>query len=171
MKLPEGLVRLEGKLGVAYFSEDRRYRYLLTRRIADGFRKILWIMLNPSTANHEKNDMTITKCIGFARAMQASEILVVNLFGLITTDPKVLVRTADAVGALNEQVVRAAGQDCDKVIVAWGGLPSTLNAPSHWMRSVIRELYAPKLQCLGRTKEGFPHHPSRIAYATVLENW
>ena len=51
MKLPEGLVRLEGKLGVAYFSEDRRYRYLLTRRISDGFRKILWIMLNPSTAS------------------------------------------------------------------------------------------------------------------------
>lgn len=54
------------KYGDASFSHDGVYRYTLSRRQAGGHRMI-WIMLNPSTADAAKKRPTIRQCIGFAR--------------------------------------------------------------------------------------------------------
>jgi hypothetical protein len=166
-----GLVRQEGQAGVAYFSEDRIYRYALERRFGDGDRSILWIMLNPSVADHERNDLTIKKCIGFSKAWGSSALRVVNLFALIETDPRELFSGIDPEGALNSLVLRQAGRDCEKVVVAWGGLGKEMRMRSWNTRREIRELYAGKLHCLGRTGDSYPRHPSRIAYSTPLEAW
>lgn len=172
-KLPElGLVRREGKAGVAYFSKDGFYRYALERRWAEGVRTILWIMLNPSVADHDRDDLTIKKCIGFSKAWEACALRVVNIFAYISTDPKELLSWGDPEGSLNQLVLEAAGQDCDKVICAWGGLPRQLARQSWPMRQRLKELYADKMQCLGRTADGYwPRHPSRIGYKTPLESW
>lgn len=167
-----GLVRRDGKAGVAYFSKDGLYRYALERHWAIGSRRILWIMLNPSVADHDRDDLTIKKCIGFSKLWQASALRVVNIFAYISTDPKELLSWGDPEGALALPVIEAAGQDCDKVICAWGALPRELARRSWPTRQRIKELYADKMQCLGRTAGGyFPRHPSRIGYSTPLESW
>lgn len=189
MTLPEGLVRREGKAGVAYFSQDGLYRYALERRWGEARfgrflgpgpvpgeeaarRTILWIMLNPSVADHERDDLTIKKCIGFSKAWEAVALRVVNIFAYISTDPKELLSWGDPEGSLNQLVLAAAGQDCDKVICAWGGLPRQLARQSWPMRQRLKELYTDKMQCLGRTADGYwPRHPSRIGYKTALESW
>ena len=51
----------------AIFSPDRRYRYLLRRRVGESNRRALFIMLNPSAADERDDDPTIRRCIGFAR--------------------------------------------------------------------------------------------------------
>ncbi len=51
----------------ATLSEDRRYRYRLTREWDQEKPKVLFIGLNPSTADEIEDDATIRRCIGFAK--------------------------------------------------------------------------------------------------------
>ena len=50
----------------ARMSADGRYRFLLTRRTGFGEKKVMFLMLNPSTADAVQNDATIRRCMGFA---------------------------------------------------------------------------------------------------------
>ena len=51
----------------AVFSPDRLHRYGLWRIWDDDLPKVLFIGLNPSTADELKNDPTIRRCIGYAK--------------------------------------------------------------------------------------------------------
>ena len=73
---------------VALFSEDRRYRYLLTRQVGFGDKRVTFLMLNPSTADEERNDPTIRRCINFANAWGFGWLDVTNLSSLRATNPK-----------------------------------------------------------------------------------
>jgi hypothetical protein len=44
------------------------YRYSLWRRWDSMTPSVLFVMLNPSTADAEKDDLTVAKCIGYASA-------------------------------------------------------------------------------------------------------
>ena len=79
----------------AVFSEDRRYRYLLERRVGDSPKRVLFIMLNPSKADEKYNDPTIRRCIGFAREWGFGLLHVVNLLALMSTDPRALLKADD----------------------------------------------------------------------------
>ena len=50
----------------ATFDKDRVYRFALWRFWDDGLPKIMFVGLNPSTADENKNDPTVRRCIGFA---------------------------------------------------------------------------------------------------------
>jgi hypothetical protein len=57
----------------ATFSDDGLYRYTLTRSGTPGVGEsqpcdLLYLMLNPSTANASKDDATIRRCRGFSIA-------------------------------------------------------------------------------------------------------
>ena len=57
----------------AELSGDRYYRYSLWRQWDEG-PSVLWIMLNPSTADVYVDDPTIRRCVGFAKAWGCSRI-------------------------------------------------------------------------------------------------
>ena len=52
----------------AVLSEDRKYRYLLSRNWDDTKPTALFIGLNPSTADEKEDDPTINKCISYAKS-------------------------------------------------------------------------------------------------------
>ena len=55
------------------------YRYSL-RRLWDEKRPgVLWVMLNPSTADANADDPTVRRCMGYARSWGCGSIEVVNL--------------------------------------------------------------------------------------------
>ena len=68
--------------GWARFSHDKKYRYLLGRRIGDSPRRILFIMLNPATADETQNDPTIRRCIGFAKQWEFGTCLKSSIYSL-----------------------------------------------------------------------------------------
>lgn len=83
----------------AEFSPCRSYRYTLTRIWREPARVVLpFVGLNPSVADAEADDQTIRKCIGFAQRRGADGIVMVNLFALVSKDPKKLFTTPDPVG-------------------------------------------------------------------------
>jgi hypothetical protein len=95
------------------------YRYLLWRRWAEAA-SVLFVMLNPSTADAHHDDPTIRRCLGFARAWGFGALEVVNLFAWRATDPRELRRAHDPVGPRNDHVIAEAAGRSHAVIAAWG---------------------------------------------------
>lgn len=135
------------------------YRYTLTREVgpAAGGR-VVFIMLNPSTADAEVDDPTIRRCIGFARTWGFGTLTVVNLFALRATNPRELLRHEFPDGMDNDRWTTWAIERADCIVCAWGALAKPLRhrarATEAWLRGLGKWTY-----CLGHTKDGEPRHP------------
>lgn len=145
----------------AVLSEDGRYRYHLCRWWGDG-RRVVFVMLNPSTADEAVNDRTIDKCIGYAQRWGYDGIDVVNLYAFRETKPA-LMWTArslgvDIIGRSNDAVLRAtarqAAEQSAPLVAAWGA-----NAEPARVAAVLALANFDRLQHLGLTKAGQPRHP------------
>jgi len=65
-------------------SADRKYRYKLVRHWNLKIESVMWVMLNPGTADTRKDDPTIGRCIAFAMRHGCGGIAVYNLFAFRT---------------------------------------------------------------------------------------
>jgi hypothetical protein len=151
-----------GHWGTAVFDRGRTYRYLLTRVWDTGRPLIVYVMLNPSTADALKADPTIRRCTGFARRERAGGLVVVNLFALRATNPQRLRDHEAPVGPCNDafirQAVRVSG---GRVVAAWGAAGVEHGRD----RQVLTMLHRARasVQCLGVTATGQPRHPLYLA--------
>ena len=152
---------------LAIFSEDRRHRYLLRRRVGDSSRRILFVMLNPSAADEEHDDPTIRRCIGFAQKWGYGLLDVVNLFALMSTDPKALLVADDPVGPDNDATIHCALEVADTVVLAWGNHGLDHQRRVKEVTAVVRRSARPF--CLGVTLKGAPRHPLRLARTTNIQ--
>lgn len=150
------------------------YRYEL-RRVWDlSLPPAVFLMLNPSTADAEKDDATIRKCIGFAKRWGRGRLIVVNLFAFRSKDPKILSQYHAPLGPDNWKWIRAAADACAghavPLVLAWGGgVPKALR---NHIPDVLGQLGSGfEMACLGTTKAGHPRHPLMLAYATRLGPW
>jgi hypothetical protein len=158
---------LETDLRTADISECGKYRYTLTRTWSEERGRVLFIMLNPSTADADKDDNTIRRCIAFARAWGYGGIEVVNLYALRAINPGNLLCHPDPVGPRNDDAICAALTRADLVVVAWGASYLKIKERErncevlHLIRSYFNALdhEASKPKCLNLTKEGHPQHP------------
>ncbi len=151
----------------AVMSPCGKYRYKLTRSLGSPlrwYRPIVFVMLNPSTADAEADDPTIRRCMAFAKREGGTHLTVVNLFAYRATDPDEVKRIA------RENIAEAVGPDNDShlerelthklhlpVVAAWGSATfARLRA------TTVTEKYGP-FQCLGISKGGQPKHPLYIS--------
>ena len=72
----------------AVISKCEKYRYKLTRTWDEDKGKVLFIMLNPSTANHIENDLTTIRCINFAEKWGYGGIMIGNIYPFRAKRPK-----------------------------------------------------------------------------------
>ena len=72
----------------AELSEDGQYRYWLSRRLSMGERAVLFVGLNPSTADATKDDPTIRKCVGFASRWGYDWLYMGNVHAYRSTNPE-----------------------------------------------------------------------------------
>ena len=96
------------------------YRYLLWREWDSLGKTVSFIMLNPSRADAEVNDPTITRCINFAKSWGYGRLEVVNLFAYRTPHPSLLKQAAAPIGRDNDRYIIESVEKCDRVILAWG---------------------------------------------------
>ena len=137
----------------AILSADRKYRYVLTRIWDEKKPTVVFIGLNPSTADEEVDDETIRKCIGYAKRWGYGKLIMVNLFAFRSTDPSMLKRVEDPVGPDNDSYIQKCVSESNLVIACWGKHGKLLNRDKALMGSL------PNLVCLKRNKNGTPHHP------------
>jgi hypothetical protein len=151
----------------ATFDPDRTYRYALTRCWDPGLAVITFVMLNPSTADAFAVDPTVRRCLDFARREGAGTLQVVNLFALRSTDPRVLCKHPDPVGALNDRFIADAATGSDLVIAGWG-THGILHGRGEVVRGILSRAGAARLCCLRITRGGHPGHPLYIPAAAPL---
>jgi len=128
------------------------YRYELWRRWSDG-PHVLFVMLNPSTADATNDDPTIRKCIAYAKRWGFGAICVANLFAFRATDPKEMKRASDPVGPDNDATLARLASEAKIIVAAWGKDGSHLSRD----KEVIALLNNPT--CLHRNNDGSPGHP------------
>src|SRR5712691_2279726 len=104
----------------AIFDRTGRYRYSLWRGWSSDHPRVAFVMLNPASADEQKNDPTISRCISFAHAWGFGSIEVVNLFAYRTSYPIELLSVDDPVGEENDYfLVQALGRS-SRIVAAWG---------------------------------------------------
>lgn len=149
----------------ARLSACGKYRYNLGRHWgAFSDPHILWVMLNPSTADANADDNTIRKCIYYTHREGFSRLTVVNLFAFRSTDPDVMLRLPEdeARGPDNSMEMLSWAHDADKIICAWGNPGGKL---------IPEELWPHRMKCyhFGLNGNGSPKHPLYLAKHTPLQ--
>lgn len=137
----------------AIISTDQKFRFSLERIWTTNEPLVLFIMLNPSTANHLEDDPTIRRCMGFARSWGYGGLLVGNLFAFRTKDPKKLKEAGFPEGQGNQNVVRGLAKRSEIVVCAWGNDQGSINDHS-WLFGLGRNLHYLEL-----SQNGVPKHP------------
>lgn len=146
----------------ALVSDCGLYRYKLWRSWDESLPACAFVMLNPSTADAHQDDPTIRRCIGFAKAWGFGHLVVANLFAYRATNPKELKGVADPRGPGNNAQLFEVGRCCARVVVAWGAgcrLPRRAPRDAIALASLRLARTSEPIQCLGKTKTGFPRHP------------
>jgi hypothetical protein len=144
----------------AFLSDCQKYLYSLTRIWDDSKLRVLFIMLNPSSADGENDDPTIRRCIGFAKDWGYGGLYVVNLFALRATNPKELLTAPFVVGVENEKWIRRMSSLAHLVVCAWGNssIVSKLQKRLDHTWKPLSWINKP-LHYLELSNDGTPKHP------------
>jgi hypothetical protein len=142
------------------------YRYTLEREFGnyedgtpyDGAGSIMFVMLNPSTADAANDDPTIRRCLGFAHRFNFRELLVANVYSLRATNPQDLWKTtANLRGPEHEYYFAGLAFRAHRVVMAFGNHAASPD------RRVAEKLLTANFHgdpcCLKRNKDGSPGHP------------
>lgn len=172
--------------GGAKISQDGAYRYALWRLWGEGpqFPKVrpkpmVFVMLNPSTADSTMDDPTIRRCIGFAQREGLGALAVINLFAYRTPFPADLLAARkagiDIVGpenlAFQRRYIGFAVEHGTPVVAAWGSFAQAATEGSRF-RSRMRQWFPyKKLHCLGVTSTGAPKHPLYLPGDAPITVW
>jgi hypothetical protein len=154
----------------ADFSPDRRYRYRLWRIWDCSKPPLVWLLLNPSTADEREDDPTMRRCMGFAHRDGHGGIVVLNIFAFRSTDPRVLKYHIDSgrdmIGPENDEYIQAylcmtngTLKSQTKFILGYGSNGTMAGRDKQIMQMVAGY---DNIYCLGYTATGQPRHPLYI---------
>ena len=137
----------------AVLSEDRKYRYVLSRIWDESKSMVMIIGLNPSTADETIDDPTIVRCIDFAKNWGYGGIYMLNLFAFRATLPKDMFSVENPIGDENDKFIEKYSKLSDKVICAWGNNGNFKNRSKEVLLNIENKFY------LKLNKTGEPAHP------------
>lgn len=148
-------------------SKDNSLRFVLGSK---GLNPLIVIGLNPSTADENKPDMTISKIIGFAIRNNFDGFIMLNLYPQRATSPDNLdIKMNFDIHRENIATIFNCLKDLNEIsiLAAWG---EPINRRDYLIKSLIdicdsvSHLNINWLQIGAMTKTGHPRHPSRATY-------
>ncbi len=157
----------EAEAGPAVFSLDRTYRYSLTRFRAPNIvgaqpRLLMWIGLNPSTADERTLDPTLRRVWRYSTDWGFDGFVMTNLFGFRATFPSDMKLQDDPVGPDNDYWLRTYAERSERVMCCWGA-HGVYRDRSQTVVAMLNDAgMAAKLRCLVRVANGEPGHPLRL---------
>lgn len=152
----------------AVFSPCRKWRYHIEHVWDDAKPNLLWLMLNPSTADEKQNDPTVERCERRARMWGFGGFEVYNIFAFRATDPANMKAQTDPIGADNDAwMIKFAKKSREtKGVLGWGEHGKHLGRGAYvldLLRAHDAKLYALKLNA-----SGHPKHPLYVGYKQGL---
>jgi len=153
-----------GENRTAVFSPCRKWRYHLQQVWDDKTPNLIWLMLNPSTADETKNDPTVERCEQRARMWGFGGVEVYNIFAFRATDPSDMKAQDDPIGPDNDDwIIKFAKKSQQtKAIVGWGE-HGKHRGRGEAVMSLIKA-HDGYVQALKVNASGHPKHPLYIGY-------
>ncbi len=155
-----------------FISDCKQYRWYLELDICTNRREIIFIGLNPSLSDNDYLDNTTKKIIKICDTNNYGKIKIINLFGLISSSPKLLLRHIDPIGFLNNKIINHNIKywikeiNCD-LWIGWGNRGKILNRDSQILQKLenylsikdknVSDPLMPLI--LKKTKKNNPMHP------------
>jgi hypothetical protein len=168
---PGGKVRTRlpnGMRGSASFAGERNeYRLILHRNWGDPLDPyVLWIGMNPSTADSNVNDPTITREVGFTQQWGYKSYFKTNISAYRATDPRTL-KGAKLDYWENRPLIVELAKGAAMTVMAHGRLSGEMLTLANKLTAALRNAGI-SLWCLGTTANGSPRHPLYLAKSTEL---
>lgn len=138
----------------ADFSTDGKYRYSLWRIWDETKPLVMCIGLNPSTANENKNDQTISYLIKMFQILGYGGFYMMNCWAYIASKPENL-KHNELNDELNNNIITVMAIKCKDVVFAWGGFKIIREKGRD---KELEEMF-PNAKCFGKNKDGSPFHP------------
>lgn len=149
-------------MSAAVLSDCETYRYALWRDtgVIGGVGTVLFVGLNPSTADATLDDPTIRRCVGFVRDWGYARLAMGNLYAYRSTSPAQLGRVDDPIGPENDDWLERLASEASLTIAAWG---AAAFATAEREGAALVHLGA--TSCLALTKHNRPQHPLYVPKA------
>lgn len=141
----------------AEFSPCGKYRYKLWRIWDNDKPLAICIGLNPSTANADKNDATISLLKRVFSKLGYGGFYMLNLFTYITSKPKELFETENKEGSKWAEIISEVYHPNHTIVFAWGNFKG-IDLHTEW---VIANFDG---YCFGKNSNGSPFHPRALVY-------
>ncbi|MEU0390495.1 DUF1643 domain-containing protein [Streptomyces chartreusis] len=162
--------RTRNILRTAALSSCGDYRYLLVREWAPNGRTAVFVLLNPSTADAERDDATTRRCINYAQDWGCNSAWIVNLYAWRARHPSDLWKAHDPVGPENDRFLRTAAAVATNsggpLVAGWG-----TEARPDRISAVLDLPGLESLSALAVTQYGQPHHPLRLDDTLTPKPW
>ena len=156
----------------SFFSDCNSYRWSLDLKISSRKKEIIFIGLNPSKSNQTFLDNTTKKIIKICNKYNYGKIKIINLFGLVSTSPKLLQMHNDPIGFLNNKVIEdninywSKSNNCD-LWIGWGNKGTLFHRDIQVYKIIKKYITYKKKNCLRnakpllikKTKYNHPMHP------------
>ena len=129
--------------------------------------RIMFVGLNPSTADDDKDDPTVRRWQGFARDWGFGGVTIGNAFAYRSTDWRKLKTVSNPVGDRNDFWLSLGLIETEHRIVAcWG-------RHIHEIDPARQSMLSKKTQydCFGTNGDGTPKHPLYLSATTRLCPW
>lgn len=139
----------------AYFNAARTLRWYLYRIWDESKPFVMFIGLNPSSADENENDNTITRVISMAKHHGYGGVYMVNCFPHISTESAFLI-TDPKTSAFNAYIITQISQKCKDVVLAWGSANRIVNDTDRIKHFRVQ---FPKARVIWLNKDGNPKHP------------
>lgn len=152
------------ELNGAEFSPTRQFRYALWRTWDASLPKVMFVGLNPSTANESFDDPTIKSVCRISRSNGYGGVYMTNCFPFVSTNPEdlIVVEKWRAQWKANDEWLIKARSLCKDVVFAWGNFEVVR---THGRDFELMQMF-PDAKCLGLNKKGSPKHPLYCKSAT-----
>ena len=153
-------------------SKCENYRWTLDLNLSDNDYKLIFIGLNPSLSNPYFLDNTTKKIIHISETNNYGKLKIINLFAIISKDPKILFLHENPIGINNDIVIKQSlkfwSENCKcNLWLGWGNNGAFLERNKyvykltkkyfHIKKNNFKNSLAPLL--IRKTKLNHPIHP------------
>jgi hypothetical protein len=158
----------------AAFSPCGQYRWWLERVWEPAAPRLIFIGLNPSRADGQRDDPTLRRLLGFGRRWGYGALEVLNLFARVSPSPAVLRRAADPVGTdCDDWIRRRLAVNPESTLwLGWGNQGTWRSRDRVVLALLEAHAFGSEhghLGGLGLTAAGQPRHPLYVAGDVPLE--
>lgn len=151
----------------ALVSPCHKHRYSLSRIWDKSKPLVMYIGLNPSTADAIVDDPTIRRLRTFSKKFGYGGFYVCNLFSYRSAMPKDIYDNWQKIVDQHEKnmsTMRGISNDCQDIVFCWGAWVDSIT--NGYDRKVMAEF--PQALCFGITAKGHPKHPLYLNNETEL---